>query len=247
MEVIEWHKIAMTSNNEPAPLRALASSEHDINHQAWKAFNGALQDHYYHHLRPSGKNCWTSSANKQNGAWLMIDYGEQKTVDRVMINGRTSYMDHLPREFYFEASSDEENWEEIGRFYMQNWYAGSPEVFKLKKTTARMFRLVFVSTMGSPHAGLAHLEYGEAKQKALTIHNEDGKVFSIEKESIVELPDNSDEIAYKFGIKPGELFDIDANYLHMKKIHRDNGEFFKASRSLPINKNAKKIIVKEVY
>lgn len=247
MEIIEWHKTVMTSNNEPAPLRAVASSEYDKSHAAWRAFNGALQDHYFQANRPDGRNCWVSSINKQNGAWLMIDYGELKTVDRVMINGRTSYMDYLPKEFYFEASNDGEIWEKIGEFYMQNWGTGYPEVFKLKKTTARMFRLWFVSNMGATYAGLAYLCYGEAKQKALTIHNENGEVFSIENESIVKLPDANDDVAYKFGIKPGEQFDIDANYISSKTIHRDSNEFFQAERSVAVNKKAKKIIVKEVY
>ncbi|UXJ70197.1 discoidin domain-containing protein [Lysinibacillus fusiformis] len=101
--VTTWYETKMTSDTSPSPLVASSSSLYTPSTVAsWKAFNGTTTD---------SQDAWASQ-NNVTDAYIVLDYGEKKAVDRVMltsVNG-TGTATFGAKNFEVSGSNDNSDW-----------------------------------------------------------------------------------------------------------------------------------------
>ncbi|KEK09942.1 hypothetical protein EP18_22605 [Lysinibacillus sphaericus] len=101
--VTKWYNTKMTSDTSPSPLVASSSSIYTPSTVAsWKAFNGTTTD---------SQDAWASQ-NNVTDAYIVLDYGEKKAVDRVMltsVNG-TGTATFGAKNFEVSGSNDNSDW-----------------------------------------------------------------------------------------------------------------------------------------
>lgn len=149
------YKLNMTSNTNPTPYVASASSVVSATYPAWKAFNGVTLSN------SASNNFWGSDENKIP-AWISIDFGGTKDVNFVdiylLLDGSQSAR---IKDFTIQGSNDGSTWNNLKSFSNEKWENYTNKRFYLSKTFSyRHYRLYITALNGHTRTNIVELVYG---------------------------------------------------------------------------------------
>ncbi len=151
--VTTWYNTKMTSDTSPSPLVASSSSIYTPSTVAsWKAFNGTTTD---------SQDAWASQ-NNVTDAYIVLDYGEKKAVDRVMltsVNG-TGTATFGAKNFEVSGSNDNSDWTLLhSELNIPQW--GNSEKRMYSFGTRSEFRYYKLRTWGAYQPTLNYVAIGD--------------------------------------------------------------------------------------
>lgn len=130
--------ITMTSNNQPSPYVASASGEYTT-YYAYLAFDNSAATYWI--------------VDSTTSSWLKLDFGSGRTINGYSIQARTtSYMTRTPRDWTFEGSNNDSDWDILDtRTEQTSWASAQIRYFACTNTTSyRYYRLNISSNDGDP-------------------------------------------------------------------------------------------------
>jgi len=203
-----WYETNMTSNTSPSPLVVSASSEFS---GAFNAFKGMDNNNY-----------WGTTNYLQNNAWIKIDFGELKLVDKFRIKGH-SVLTENPKTILLEYSLDNNSWTKIYEGIEPAWTTDEIREFKVPKTIGRYFKLTVVNNHGSSYSSIKKLQFGfyDVLAKFIIQSNTDFFSFDTSTKTLIHLPNNSASTLMKFGVDKNKEIDLTTPYKNHKYITYD--------------------------
>jgi F5/8 type C domain. len=221
-----WYKLNMTTNTTPAPYVASASSEYS-GMGAWKAFNGTLAN---------SDDRWRSTS--QTNAWIKLDFGLSKPVNRVKITAPSSstVLAGQPLEFFIEGSNDNNEWSRVVSVATTSFTASEVREFEFDvNANYRFYRLTPTKSQGSAtYYNIGEIEYGFSFSNKILISLPNSEISTIKNNALVSIPSSSEENFIKYGMNKGDMVDLTVPLNNRSFIEQEyqplgNGKVFRKS------------------
>ncbi|WP_342532377.1 discoidin domain-containing protein [Lysinibacillus sp. FSL R5-0849] len=149
------HETKMTSNNAPSPLVASASGQYGSGYEAYRAFDGNLN------------NTWIGAGSLKTG-WIQIDYGvsSPKIVNVLEITGRNSTVltDNV-KDFNILGSNDNVNFDTLAQIRNQiDWAQVETRRFEFKNEKSyRYYRIQVLDNNGYSYVAIGEILFSYQK------------------------------------------------------------------------------------
>ncbi|MFJ5764245.1 discoidin domain-containing protein [Lysinibacillus sp. NPDC093210] len=199
MSELVWYETNMSSNTSPSPLVASASSEFS---SAFNAFRSIENNSY-----------WGTDNYSQNNAWLKIDFGELKIVDKFRIKGHSALTEN-PKTLRLDYSLDNITWTKIYESIETSWTPYEIREFNVPKTIGRYFKLTVVNNHGSSYSSINKLQFGfyDMLAKFTIQSNSDFFSFDTSTKTLIHLPNSSASTLMKYGVDKNKEIDLTTQY-----------------------------------
>lgn len=133
----------MTSNTTPEPYVVARSSTYAADHEAWCAFNYAIDG-------VDANSRWATISNQATPSWLSVDLSTPQLVNAYKVVARTSaVLTQSPKTWTFEGSHDNISWDVLDTQTVVWSYGNEPKVFSIPNETAyRYYRIYITANQG---------------------------------------------------------------------------------------------------
>jgi len=138
----------MTSNTTPEPYVVARSSAYAADHEAWCAFNYAIDG-------VDANSRWATISNQATPSWLSVDLSTPQLVNAYKVVARSSVWEastglaQSPKTWTFEGSHDNISWDVLDTQTVVWSHGNEPKVFSIPNETAyRYYRIYITANQG---------------------------------------------------------------------------------------------------
>lgn len=203
---IKWYEPNMTSDTNPTPWVASASTMFDATtYRAYNAFKKTLPTSYPY-------DCWATASGAPNG-WIQLDFGSPKPMKAYKLRTRGALESgaepytSMVRSWVLKGSNDGTAFTVIDtRTNITNWSSTNLwNEFTLPTTVRyRYYRLEITTNNGNTrYTAIGALQFGYAIGKILFQNTTNNKFFTVANNQAVEVADGSFAVADAQGLDPG--------------------------------------------